>query len=223
MRSLARNDGTASVRTLPSSRVGRAASKLVSHTGSETWACRMPAHSSHNRCASFTRRVPPGEGRPQDVHSCGKAQVVARSPVAELASHHLDVPDFDDPEPEEPPPQTPVAGFGERSTGSPGGARGPVDFFRRPRSGAGRVSRDRGLVAVVTSGGGWGCRSGASTLVAFPKHHVGAGPQRGRDVPPIFRCMASASSWTATAMDSPLFLPPTPAAARVYDGGRSRS
>ena len=73
IRSLARYDGTARVRRVPSKPTARAASKEVSHTGSDTCTRRMPAHSSHSRCASFTRG-PASCSRDvhSDVHTCGK-------------------------------------------------------------------------------------------------------------------------------------------------------
>jgi len=81
MRSLARKDGTARVNVVPSKLTPRAASNEVSHTGSDTWARTMPAHSSHNRCASFT----PGPAScsrdvHSDVHTCGKRLLGAQRP-----------------------------------------------------------------------------------------------------------------------------------------------
>ena len=92
--------------------------------------------------------------------------MVARTPVAEPATHRPDVPDSEGPEPEEPPPQTPVAGFGERSTGFPGRAQGVLWIsFVTPGQRA-WIDPPAALVAVVTSRGVGpsGCPPGVPNL-----------------------------------------------------------
>jgi hypothetical protein len=66
MRSLASEDGTDRTRARPSKDTGRAPSKEVCHTGSETWARSRAAQSSQRCWASLIgRRRPPGEAAPR--------------------------------------------------------------------------------------------------------------------------------------------------------------